>query len=279
VEGEPIYSEDFDLGEVVKQSPQGGETVRESGLTITVQINTELDVKELRMPNVMDWDQRKALSHLQDELGMDVTMEYEYSEEIEANHVMRFMPLDGMLLRPGDPVTIVISKGPETEDVSVPLVEGVDLETATEMLEGVELAVGKVTEVESETVENGLVVFQSITATTEVPKGTAVNLQVSLGSTTSEPTPTGGQDPDPSVSPSGGDISANAVTKDISFNMVAYSGTIHLRVEVGDLLVMDGQVDTGIGTWRGTVSHTGRQRVNYYVNGELARYETIDFSS
>jgi len=277
VEGDPVYSDEFELGEVVHQSPKAGDTVRESGLTITVQINTVLNEKELRMPNVMNWDQRQALSHLQDELGLDVTMEYDYSEEINAEHVMGFTPLDGALLKPGDPVTIVISKGPKKELVTVPLVVGMELEAAKEMLIDFELEVGEVKEIHSETVEEGLVTFQSIKSTSEVAKGTVINLQVSVGS--ANPQQTGSQTPDPSVPPSGGDIQTDAVTKDISFNLVAYSGTIHLRVEVGSLVVMDGQVDTSIGTWTGTVSHSGSQRVNYYVNGELARSETINFSS
>ena len=277
VEGDPIYDAEFALGEVVKQSPQAGDTVRESGLTITVQINTELSEEEVRMPDVMNWDQRKALSHLQDELGLDVTMEYDYSEEIGAERVMSFTPLDGALLKPGDPVTIVISKGPEREEVTVPLVEGMELEAAKEMLLDFELSIGEVKEIHNETVEAGVVVFQSIRATAEVAKGTQVDLHVSLGS--ANPNQTGSQSPDPSESLGGGDIQTGAVTKDISFNLIAYAGTVHLRVEVGNLVVMDGQVDTSIGTWTGTVSHTGSQRVNYYVNGELARSETINFSS
>jgi len=277
VEGDPIYDAEFELGEVVKQSPKAGDTVRESGLTITVQINTELSEEEVRMPDVMNWDQRKALSHLQDELGLDVTMEYDYSEEIGAERVMSFTPLDGALLKPGDPVTIVISKGPEREEVTVPLVEGMELEAAKEMLLDFELSIGEVKEIHNETVEAGIVVFQSIRATAEVAKGTQVNLHVSLGS--ANPNQTGSQSPDPSESLGGGDIQTGATTKDISFNLVAYTGTVHLRVEVGNLVIMDGQVDTSIGTWTGTVSHTGSQRVNYYVNGELARSETIKFSS
>jgi hypothetical protein len=86
-------------------------------------------------------------------------------------------------------------------------------------------------------------------------------------------------DPDPSVSPSEGDVPALTVTKDISFDLSEYVGTVHLRVEVGDLLVMDGQVDTSIGTWTGTVSHSGSQQVDYYVDDELVKSETIDFAS
>jgi len=284
LEGTPIYDENYELGEVVRQSPAAGETVRESGLSITVQINTEVEAKELRMPNVLNWDQRRVLTELQDEMGLRVNFVYEHNDKVNEGYVIHFTPLDGVILQPGDSVTVFISQGPDSAEVTVPLVEGQSIDEAKKLLEGLDLTV-KVIELHSETVKKGLVVFQSIKATTEVAKGTSVTLQVSLGS--ANPSNTGSQTPDASSKPTGGtgspgDIPASTVTKELKFSLLQYKGTVHLRVVVGDndeaLVVMDGQVNTDIETWTGSVSHSGRQMVRYYVNGRLAKSEAIEFS-
>ena len=153
--------------------------------------------------------------------------------------------------------------------------------------------------------KKGYVIFQSVRAGAEVPKGTAVSLQVSLGSSNPQPSvgddpiesddpietddpivsddpiesqdPAVSQEPDPSTPPTEADTPVTGVTKDISFNLSNYVGTVHLRVEVGDLLGMDGKVDTGIGSWTGTVSHSGTQTVKYYVDNVLVKSETVIF--
>jgi hypothetical protein len=129
------------------------------------------------------------------------------------------------------------------------------------------------------------VVFQSIKATTEVAKGTSVTLQVSLGS--ANPVATGDQQPDASSDPTGnggesGEAPAVIATKELRFSLLQYTGTVHLRVVVGDndeaVVVMDGQVNTDIGVWTGLASSSGRQMVKYYVNDRLAKSEAVHFS-
>ena len=271
-EGDTVYSEDFELGEVVKQVPVAGTTVKESNLTITIFINQEEEEAEVRMPNVVNWDQRQALNELQDELGLVVKQEQEYNDSVTAGYVIRQSHIEGTILKPGDTVTIVISLGPDVEKVTVPSVEGMTLENARETLETFGLTPGSVTEIYSETVEPGRVVLQSVKASSEVPAGTVVNLQVSMGSVNSG----GDGDADPDES---SEVSPTASsTKEISIDLSGYEGVVHLRVIVGGVTVMNGQVDSSIGVWSTQVSDSGTKVASYYVDNKLVKTETITFS-
>ncbi len=281
LEGEPSYDENYELGEVVRQSPVAGTTVKDGNQTITISINTKDEADELRMPNIINWDQRQALKLLQDEMGFTVDQTYEASDTVNEGYVIRSTPIEGTICKPGDKVSIVISQGPKVETCTVPTVEGMTLEEAVEALRSFDLEVGDVNEIHSETVEAGLVVLQSIKASTEVPVGSTVNLQISLGSANPQ-IPGSGIPPndDAQESPDSSEgLPVVVPIKDINFNLSGYSGTIHLKVVVGNTVVMDGQVDTAIGMWSCPVAMSGSQEVSYYVNGAWVRTDTVDFSS
>ena len=230
------------------------------------------------MPDVTNYEKREALQLLQDEMGLVVLQEYETSDTVNEGYVIRYTPMEGTLLEAGDEVTIVISQGPEVKMATVPTVEGLTLEEATETLRQFDLDVGDVNEIHSEEVAAGLVVLQGTKASTEVPVGTKINLQVSLGS--ANPSQTDSPDPDVSESPvESGEPVVNTSVKDINFNLSNYTGTIHLKVLVGDTVVMDGEVDTSIGLWSRQVTSSGVQTVKYYVDDVLVRSDTVDFSA
>ena len=77
------------------------------------------------------------------------------------------------------PVTLLISKGPELFDV--PNVVQRTVEDATENITKAELTLGAVTEEHSETVDAGKVISQFPAPDTQLRRDTAVNLVVSLG--------------------------------------------------------------------------------------------------
>ena len=278
VEGEPVYDENYELGEIADQSPSAGSSLKETNLTITVNINTEEETNELRMPDVKNYEAREALRLLQDEMGLVVRQEYETSDTVNEGYVIRCSLMEDTKVEPGDEVTIVISEGAKPKTATVPTVEGMTLEEATDVLHDYDLEVGEITEVHSETVEAGRVVLQGVKAATEVEAGTKVNLQVSLGS--ANPDQSSDPDPDTSDNPTTSDTPVtNTTVKEINFNLSNYTGTIHLKVLVGDTVVMDGEVDTSIGLWSRQVTSSGVQSVKYYVDDVLVRSDTVDFSS
>ena len=77
-------------------------------------------------------------------------------------------------------LTLYVSSGKAEKTVSVPSVEGLDVNTAISSLTGVGLSYNQV-EASSDTVASGLVISQSVASGTEVAEGTVITLTVSTG--------------------------------------------------------------------------------------------------
>lgn len=137
-------------------------------------------------------------------LDLKIHFEYENSGIYDKGEVIRTDPADGVALSEGQDVTIYVSMGedelpeqPEKTDetVAVPRLVGMNLNDATALLQGMNLNVGKIKNVESDK-EKDTVVSQSIPQDTEVAVGTRVDLQISLGRTEGEGTETPPEEPE-----------------------------------------------------------------------------------
>jgi len=102
-----------------------------------------------------------------------------FSGTVLAGQVVSQNPSAGALVVPGSAVDLVVSKGPS---VFVPDVTWMLPATAESALIGAGLAVGTVTQANSDTVPAGQVVSQNPAAGAEVAAGSAVDFVVSLGS-------------------------------------------------------------------------------------------------
>jgi beta-lactam-binding protein with PASTA domain/predicted Ser/Thr protein kinase len=102
-----------------------------------------------------------------------------FSETHPAGIVSDQNPDDGVKVRPGSEVSLIVSKGPER--VEVPDVLGKTQEEAQKILQDQELRVGQVRNEFSDTVEKGRVISQDPVPRTEVAKGDSVNLVISGG--------------------------------------------------------------------------------------------------
>lgn len=103
----------------------------------------------------------------------------DFSDEYKKGTICAQTPQEGSNVSKGDTISVVISQGAENR--KVPNLVGQTLDSATEMLEEEDLAVGDVTENYSSSVAAGLVISQGINANTEVAPNTAINLVLSLG--------------------------------------------------------------------------------------------------
>ena len=104
---------------------------------------------------------------------------YLYDEIVPAGLVLSQQPLAGASVAKNTAVDLIVSQGPAP--VSVPSVVGFLQAAAESALLAAKLTVGTVTPVESDTIPAGIVISQAPTATTPVPKNTAVDLVVSSG--------------------------------------------------------------------------------------------------
>lgn len=171
-------SDDVPEGQVYDQSPAAG-VKTDVHTQVTIYISTGKETFKLDDVTGMDYDQ--AQSQLEND-GLNVSLEFEYSDSVDKNEVIRTSPEVGSQVAEGDTVTIVASKGKETKYVTVPYVIGYDLDTAISMIKDAGLTYDGKSSDYSDSVSKGEVMNQSIGSGQSVEEGTSITLTVSLGS-------------------------------------------------------------------------------------------------
>lgn len=169
-------SEDFEEGQIMSQSIEEGEYVEEH-TTIDVIVCT--GTKGFEIPTVENMTETEATTLLQgDPYFLVVSVAYEYSDSVEAEHVIKTIPSKGNTVHSGDTVTIVISRGPESTEV--PPVVGLSEEDAKDSLKSCGFSV-TVSTAYSNDVPEGHVISQSIAGGKSATPGTTIKIVVSLG--------------------------------------------------------------------------------------------------
>ncbi len=171
-------SDDVPEGQVYDQSPAAG-VKTDVHTQVTIYISTGKETFKLDDVTGMDYDQ--AQSQLEND-GLKVSLEFEYSDSVDKNEVIRTSPEADSQVAEGDTVTIVASKGKETKYVTVPYVIGYDLDTAISMIKDAGLTYDGKSSDYSDSVPEGEVMNQSIGSGQSVEEGTSITLTVSLGS-------------------------------------------------------------------------------------------------
>ena len=171
-------SDDVPEGQVYDQSP-AADVKTDVHTQVTIYISTGKETFKLDDVTGMDYDQ--AQSQLEND-GLKVSLEFEYSDSVDKNEVIRTSPEEGSQVAEGDTVTIVASKGKETKYVTVPYVIGYDLDTAISMIKDAGLTYDGKSSDYSDSVSKGEVMNQSIGSGQSVEEGTSITLTVSLGS-------------------------------------------------------------------------------------------------
>lgn len=171
-------SDDVPEGQVYDQSPVAG-VKTDVHTQVTIYISTGKETFKLDDVTGMDYDQ--AQSQLEND-GLKVSLEFEYSDSVDKNEVIRTSPEEGSQVAEGDTVTIVASKGKETKNVTVPYVIGYDLDTAISMIKDAGLTYNGKSSDYSDSFSEGEVMNQSIGSGQSVEEGTSITLTVSLGS-------------------------------------------------------------------------------------------------
>lgn len=153
-------------------------------IVIAVGLFLILRTSSVEVPDLSDLTEAEAIQEIE-ELGLvvgDITREYH--ESVDEGLVIAQSPRAGREVESGSAIHLTISLG--IEDVLVP-VEVPDfihltLDEATDLIEEAGLSLGNVDEAFSETVEEGLVISQSVAAGTMILQGETINLVISLGS-------------------------------------------------------------------------------------------------
>ena len=245
-------------GTILRQSPDEETLTKDPKTQIGVVVSTGPEI--IVMPKVTEWEYVKALVELQN-LGLKVPIpEYAAHEEIPSNHVISHTPLEGTELRPGDKVQLVVSTGPAEKLEAVPLFIGQTEEWARNKADLQNLVIDNIIPVWSSEYAAGVVVDQSVTAYTEVPQGTKINLQVSKGV-------------DPATLP--------PEPKTVTFQIALPKEPVmvHVVVKDGETIVLDRTVDCTLeAAVSCTVTGTGTKAYDVYFDDVPVKTETVTFN-
>ena len=236
------------------------------------------------MPPVDGWEYRQAQLKLQNEMGLDVEIQEEFSDTITKGMIISYPPLADVVVEKGDKVVLVVSKGPETPKVAVPSFVGWKFEDVERQLGTMGLIRGKVDNHPSEEYSEGRVIWQSVLG--EVEKGAVIDFWVSLGPEETEPPETEppateppATEPPPTETPLPTEnVGIPASTKPINVDLSGFTGTVEVRIVVGDQVIFDGSVEASTGVLSKPATASGLQKVSIYINNNLERDYTVDFS-
>lgn len=171
-------SDAVETGQVIGTNPEIGTEV-EKGTKVEVYIST--GPERVTLQSVMGYSYEDAKSTLESQGFKVVKGKSVYSDNIESGLVAYSDPKSGAKVIPGASITLYISKGKENTDVEVPDLIGDTKSEAKAKLKAQGLKLGTVTKNYSSNVEKGCVCVQSKLSGSQVPKGTSVDVTISLG--------------------------------------------------------------------------------------------------
>ena len=146
------------------------------------------------VPNLVGLSESEAMA-LARERGFELqVVDRQYREDPPADRIYQMREKVGTPIRPGQPVAVWVSKGPEM--VEVPDVARMGLDKARQVLESAGLKVGVVSRVWDFTEPVGNVVDQAGMSGQRRPRGSAIDITVSKGP---EPDPLAQPEPTPSA--------------------------------------------------------------------------------
>lgn len=171
---EEVNDENIAAGLVIESSIESGEIVEE-GTVLTLQVS--IGPAAFKMPNVVGQKEDAAKSTLENR-GLVVTVEYAKSNTVPEGNVISQSVKENEDVKRGDSVTIVVSSGEKTIEVSN--VVGKTRSEAEDILDKQGFAV-YVRENSDETVPAGNVISQSPAAGTSQIEGSTITIFVSTG--------------------------------------------------------------------------------------------------
>lgn len=272
VEDGEDYSSFYDKGQIIYQSVNEGTMIGE-GTKIGVKISLGLTAEE--MPDVEGKSENAAKEAIIRLVGDVVQIEYEYDPDVEAMKVIKQEPAPGTEITAKSRIVLTISKGDEEGgNVVVPNVVNDSLDSAKASLQAVGLVVGNVSYAASDRVAEGKVMTQTLSANSEVSRGSVVNLVVSTGADTTNNTDTS--------TPSTGNGQSQG-TKYFTINAPSgSSGSVYVRVVKEDAdgvyPVVDTYRDASDFPYSVSVTGKGSGTVTCFIDNVQQWSQSVNFS-
>ena len=256
------FSTDVPEGHILRQDPKKEETRKGSQLVIQVWVSAGEETGEVPdLENKSEQDARILLEKLNKEYNLELTVETpeelkQFSEEITEGYVIKTEPAQGEILKKGDTVKLILSKGPDIKPVTVLPFVGMSIDSVLSQLESYKLTCDAAdVEVVDSDKPGGTIVWQSPASGETVPEWTTIKFRVSAGLASS----------------------ALPITVDIPQNG---KDIVKVEIYVGDepnpqysetVYEADGAVST-------TLYGTGRKMVKVYFDGVLDQKQSYERS-
>ena len=256
------FSADVPEGHILRQDPKKDETRKGSQLVIQVWVSAGEETGEVPdLENKSEQDARILLEKLNKEYNLELTVEApeelkQFSEEITEGYVIKTEPAQGEILKKGDTVKLILSKGPDIKPVTVLPFVGMSIDSVLSQLESYKLTCDAAdVEVVDSDKPGGTIVWQSPASGETVPEWTTIKFRVSAGLASS----------------------ALPITVDIPQNG---KDIVKVEIYVGDepnpqysetVYEADGAVST-------TLYGTGRKMVKIYFDGVLDQKQSYERS-
>ena len=256
------FSADVPEGHILRQDPKKEETRKGSQLVIQVWVSAGEETGEVPdLENKSEQDARILLEKLNKEYNLELTVEApeelkQFSEEITEGYVIRTEPAQGEILKKGDTVKLILSKGPDIKPVTVLPFVGMSIDSVLSQLESYKLTCDAAdVEVVDSDKPGGTIVWQSPASGETVPEWTTIKFRVSAGLASS----------------------ALPITVDIPQNG---KDIVKVEIYVGDEPTPQYSelVHTSDGTVNTTISSTGKKMVKVYFDGVLDQDQSYERS-
>ncbi len=182
------FSADVPEGHILRQDPKKEETRKGSQLVIQVWVSAGEETGEVPdLENKSEQDARILLEKLNKEYNLELTVEApeelkQFSEEITEGYVIKTEPAQGEILKKGDTVKLILSKGPDIKPVTVLPFVGMSIDSVLSQMESYKLTCDAAdVEVVDSDKPGGTIVWQSPASGETVPEWTTIKFRVSAG--------------------------------------------------------------------------------------------------
>lgn len=173
-----VKNSEFNPGEVVFQDIKEGTKLKKN---YPVKVNISEGSELVQVPILTNKTLEEAKEILE-EKGLSIgKVDYDDSDTVPIDLIMEQIPGKLSEVEPGSRVSVIISKGEEKKTTLMPQLTGWKLTEAKKEIERIGLVVGNVEEQASDSVEKGIVTWQSYLIGTELENKTVVDLYVSKG--------------------------------------------------------------------------------------------------
>ena len=260
------HHDSYEKGQIISQSPKEHASILK-GSEISVVISLGPAPKDMIMENLVDLDQAHAISFLTGQ-GIDekkILIRTENSATIQAGKVTRTDPAKDEAIKENQTISIWVSIGPETQERTLPNVQGMTLESALDVLERNGFK-NVLTEPVESSKQKDTVISQSHTAFTKQDVTTEIILQVSIGMSTSNTQP-------PEVE------FENLPTKVITVRLPDdILGQYRVTIEQNGEVLQEREIYPGTISTQFELSGEGIQTYEIWVAGNLYKQESVDFT-